>query len=328
MRIVSLFSGCGGLDWGFQRAGFDVFWANEYDQTIWDTYQLNHKQTYLETVDIRTLTAESIPDCDGIIGGPPCQAWSEGGKSLGLQDERGRLFFDYIRIVNAKHPKFFLIENVEGLLAEQHTKAFDTFMTMLCNVGYTLYRELLNTADFKIPQDRKRVIIVGIRNDYAAKPFLFPTPFDTPKITLYTAIGDINEAPTKCIECVDHQNGKKWENHEYYDGPYDAKYMSRNRVRSWHEVSFTIQALAKNIPIHPQAPKMTFISYDKRIFAKGKELLYRRLSIRECARIQTFPDSFKFLYTNIEVGYKMIGNAVPPRLAFFMAESIKQYFST
>lgn len=284
MRIVSLFSGCGGLDWGFQRAGFNVFWANEYDQNIWDTYRLNHKQTYLETTDIRTLTAESIPDCDGIIGGPPCQAWSEGGKNLGLQDERGRLFFDYIRIVSEKYPKFFLIENVEGLLDKQHTEAFDTFMTMLCNAGYTIYRKLLNAADFKIPQDRKRVIIVGIRNDYT-KSFSFPIPFETPKITLNAAIGDIDEIPIKCIGYINHHFGRKWANHEYYDGAYDTKYMSRNRVRSWKEVSFTIQALAKNIPIHPQAPKMTFLSYDKRIFMKGKEHLYRRLSVRECARI-------------------------------------------
>ena len=99
--------------------------------------------------------------------------------------------------------------------------------------------------------------------------------------------------------------------------------MARNRVRSWDEVSFTIQAQAKNEPLHPQAPKMQFVSADKRIFAKGSEHLYRRLSVRECARIQTFPDSFRFVYSNILDGYKMVGNAVPPRLAEQIALWIK-----
>ena len=99
--------------------------------------------------------------------------------------------------------------------------------------------------------------------------------------------------------------------------------MARNRVRGWNETSFTIQAQAKNEPLHPQAPKMIYKSQNKRIFAKGFEHLYRRLSIRECARIQSFPDSFIFHYTNIADGYKMVGNAVPPRMAFFLAEQLK-----
>ncbi|MEG1660595.1 MAG: DNA cytosine methyltransferase, partial [Bacteroides sp.] len=111
-------------------------------------------------------------------------------------------------------------------------------------------------------------------------------------------------------------------NHDVYTGPYDEKYMSRNRVRSWNEISFTIQALAKNAPIHPQAPKMVYISPNKRVFVSGKEFLYRRLSIRECARIQSFPDKFRFIYSDIKNGYKMVGNAVPPRLAYVLANAI------
>lgn len=99
MNIVSLFAGCGGLDLGFEKAGFNVVWANEFDESIHETYRLNHPNTILNTNDIRTLTGNDIPDCDGIIGGPPCQAWSEGGKQLGLEDPRGLLFLDYIRIV-------------------------------------------------------------------------------------------------------------------------------------------------------------------------------------------------------------------------------------
>jgi DNA (cytosine-5)-methyltransferase 1 len=103
--------------------------------------------------------------------------------------------------------------------------------------------------------------------------------------------------------------------------------MARNRVRGWEELSFTIQAQAKNEPLHPQAPKMVYVSPDERTFVKGKESLYRRLSVRECARIQTFPDSFMFVYDKIVDGYKMVGNAVPPRLAYHLALSINKCFS-
>ena len=113
MKIVSLFAGCGGLDYGFERAGFDVIWANEFDETIHATYRHNHPNTILNTQDIRSIRGEDVPDCDGIIGGPPCQAWSEGGKQRGMEDPRGQLFLEYIRIVREKHPKFFLIENVK-----------------------------------------------------------------------------------------------------------------------------------------------------------------------------------------------------------------------
>lgn len=103
--------------------------------------------------------------------------------------------------------------------------------------------------------------------------------------------------------------------------------MARNRVRSWDEPSFTMQAQARNAPQHPQAPKMTYISSSQRVFARGYEHLYRRLSVRECARIQTFPDNFRFIYTDVKDGYKMVGNAVPPRLAWYLAIQMKKAFS-
>ena len=116
-------------------------------------------------------------------------------------------------------------------------------------------------------------------------------------------------------------------NHDVYTGAYDAKYMARNRVRGWNETSFTMQAQARNAPQHPQAPKMTFVSSSKRVFVRGYEYLYRRLSVRECARIQTFPDNFHFVYKNVKDGYKMVGNAVPPRLAWYLAIQMKKAFS-
>lgn len=113
-------------------------------------------------------------------------------------------------------------------------------------------------------------------------------------------------------------------NHEYLTGGFSSIYMSRNRVRNWNEPSFTIQAGARHAPIHPQAPKMKLVAQNKRVFIEGQEHLYRRLSIRECARIQTFPDEHIFYYNNLIAGYKMVGNAVPCNLAYHLAIAIKQ----
>lgn len=327
MKVVSLFAGCGGLDLGFEQAGFDVVWANEFDATIHATYRLNHPQTELNTSDIRDIAPQDVPDCDGIIGEPPCQSWSLGGKCLGIEDERGKLVYDYIRIVREKKPKFFIMENVPGMVTPRHFDSFKQFLSLFEEAGYRLKYELVNAADFKIPQERLRVIIVGIRSDLHVEYF-FPSPSSAKPITLHRAIGDLPTNPHPYYkEKVVPDEGNVL-NHDYYTGPYDKKFMARNRVRSWDELSFTIQAQAKNEPLHPQAPKMVYVSQEERRFETGKEPLYRRLSVRECARIQTFPDNFKFVYSDILDGYKMVGNAVPPRLAFYLAKSISSCFST
>jgi DNA (cytosine-5)-methyltransferase 1 len=322
MKVCSFFCGCGGLDLGFSRAGFDVVWANDFDKSVEQTYRYNHPKTQFLSADIRTIKTDEIPDCDGFIGGPPCQAGSEGGKNLGLKDERGKVFLDYIRLIKEKKPTFFVIENVEGILSETHIGTLNYFISELENADFDVTYALLNAKDFKIPQDRKRIIIVGILNEFD-KFCLFPNPTTDKPITLRQAIGGIKEEPRFYSDNqIVNQQYDKYLNHDVYIGNFDAKYMSRNRVRSWDEVSFTIQAQAKNEPLHPQAPKMEFVSYNQRIFAKGYEHLYRRLSVRECARIQTFPDSFRFIYTDVKDGYKMVGNAVPPRLAEIIAKRI------
>ena len=143
------------------------------------------------------------------------------------------------------------------------------------------------------------------------------------KLVLKDAIWDLKDSAIPALK-FNKTNGTNCKvlNHEYMTGGFSTIYMSRNRVRSWDEPSFTIQAGGRHAPIHPQAPKMVFIEQNKREFVKGKEDLYRRLSIRECARIQTFPDDFKFYYRDVADGYKMIGNAVPVKLAKQVAECI------
>ncbi|MCB0460893.1 MAG: DNA cytosine methyltransferase [Flavobacteriaceae bacterium] len=323
MNIVSFFAGAGGLDLGFQKAGFKVIWANEFDNEIWETYEKNHPNTKLDRRSITEIDEKEVPDCEGIIGGPPCQSWSEAGALRGINDKRGQLFFEFIRILEAKQPKFFLAENVSGMLLNRHSEALINIKNLFKNAGYELSFKMLNAADFGVPQDRKRVFFVGIRKDLGFK-FQFPKPLKN-KISLEQAIGDLRDSVVPARESnKTNQDNCEIPNHEYMIGGFSSMFMSRNRVRCWDEQSFTIQAGGRHAPLHPQAPKMKFIEQDKREFVRGKEHLYRRLSVRECARIQTFPDNFKFYYTNIAVGYKMIGNAVPVILAKHIAESIKQ----
>ena len=327
MKVVSFFSGCGGLDLGFEQAGFEVIWANDNDPAVFETYLLNHPHTYLCRKDMREITMEEIPECDGFIGGPPCQSWSEGGKQLGLDDERGRMFLTYIHFIQAKQPKFFVIENVKGILSDKHFPTFKKMLGQLKDAGYVVHYQLMNAAHYYVPQERFRVIVVGVRNDIDVK-YQFPKPDTSCFITLRQAIGEITEEPRKYTSELVDMEYEKWLNHDVYMGPFDDRYMARNRVRGWNEVSYTMQARARNCPLHPQAPKMIYVSRDKQIFRPGYEHLYRRLSVRECARIQTFPDHFRFIYHDVCDGYKMVGNAVPPRLGRAIAESIKECFAS
>jgi DNA (cytosine-5)-methyltransferase 1 len=321
LKIISLFAGAGGLDLGFKKSGFDIIWANEYDKEIWETYEKNHPNTFLDKRSITNIKDNEVPECDGIIGGPPCQSWSEAGAHRGINDNRGKLFYDFIRILRSKQPKFFLAENVSGMLLPKHKNALQNIKDLFIESGYNLSFKLLNASDYEVPQDRKRVFFIGIRKDININ-FEFPEPL-MKKIPLKRVIYDLKDNVLPALE-LNKTNGEKcnFPNHEYMNGNFSTIYMSRNRVRSWDEQSFTIQAGGRHAPLHPQAPKMKFIEQNVRIFVPGKEELYRRLSVRECARIQTFPDEFIFHYDSIAAGYKMIGNAVPVKLAQILAKSI------
>ena len=325
MKIVSLFSGSGGLDLGFKKSGFDIIWANEYDKSIWKTYEKNHPNTVLDRRSIGDVDSTDIPDCDGIIGGPPCQSWSEAGSLRGIEDKRGQLFYDFIRIIRDKQPKFFLAENVSGMLAPRHQKALSYIKKLFEDCGYNLSFKLLNSSDFGVPQDRLRVFFVGVRKDFNFK-FHFPIPLKK-KTTLKDSIFDLRENALPSVG-KNRTNGKKckFPNHEYLTGGFSSMYMSRNRVRSWAEQSFTIQAGGRHCPIHPQAPKMIKIEKNKQIFNPDYEAKYRRLSIREVARIQTYPDDFIFYYESVLDGYKMVGNSVPVQLAYVIGNSIINQF--
>lgn len=332
MKIISLFSGCGGLDLGFTRAGFELVYANDNSPIVWETFEKNHKIS----IDHRSLfdiKSAEIPDADGIIGGPPCQSWSLAGEMRGAKDERGQLFYEYIRVLKDKKPKFFLAENVPGIISSTHLPEFKKILSRFSQIGYEVTYEPLDARNYGVPQERKRVIIVGYQKSLGMR-FKFPQPthskhgsktLDGRKtekwLTLKDAIIDLPEA-THAQEKNKANENLAIPNHEYMNGSFSSIYMSRNRRRTWDEPSFTIQAGGRHAPLHPSSAKMVKVETDLWKF-ESKSPIFRRLLVREAARIQTFPDYFIFYYKNVADGYTMVGNAVPVKLAEDIAMKIE-----
>lgn len=328
MDIISLFSGAGGLDLGFHKAGFRTVVAIEYDKKICPTFRVNFPDVKLIEEDIRNISSSELPDnISGIIGGPPCQSWSEAGTLKGIEDARGQLFFEYIRILRDKKPLFFVAENVSGMLAGRHREAVESFLRQFDDAGYDVVYKLLNANDYDVAQDRDRVFYIGFRKDLNIREFEYPAPCKH-KPTLRECIWDLKDSviPAKAHNKT-NGDACKVPNHEYFIGAYSPIFMSRNRVRSWDEPGFTVQASGRQCQLHPQAPKMIKIEKNLQKFVEGKEDLYRRMSVREVARVQGFPDDFRFIYDDVNYGYKMIGNAVPVNLAYHVALQIKKYLN-
>src|SRR3989344_1595908 len=319
MKIASFFSGAGGLDLGFTNAGFELAFANDNWGGCWETFEKNHG-VKINKKSIADIDPSEIPEVIGFVGGPPCQSWSLAGKMEGIKDPRGQLFYNYIKLIKEKQPLFFLAENVAGILSPKHYPEFMKIVKAFEEIGYNVSYKLLDVKYYGVPQERQRVIVIGYHKSLGKK-FEFPQA-SLRVVTLKEAIGDLLGA--KAASEKNKTNGKlNITNHEYMNGGFSTIYMSRNRVRNWDEQSFTIQAGGRHAPCHPKAPKMKLVEQNKREFVKGKEYLYRRLSVRECARIQTFPDDFTFHYNDVADGYKMIGNAVPVKFAVALAVKIR-----
>lgn len=331
MNIISLFSGCGGLDLGFERAGFQIPVANEYDPTIFETFKANHPHTHLIEGDIRKVKKDDIArfisgEVTGIIGGPPCQSWSEAGALRGIEDARGQLFFDYIRILKEFKPSFFLAENVSGMLANRHSEAVQNILKLFDEAGYRVTMTLVNAKDYGVAEERKRVFYIGFKKKLNID-FVFPkgsTTEDDKKITLRDVIWDLKDTAVPAAS-KNHHNPNAVNHHEYFTGAFSPIFMSRNRVKAWDEQAFTVQASGRQCQLHPQAPKMVRVAENDCRFVEGSEHLYRRMTIREIARIQGFPDDFQFIYHETNNAYKMIGNAVPVNLAYEIAVAIKMF---
>lgn len=292
---ISLFCGAGGLDIGFERAGFKTIWANDFDADACKTHG-NWSAAKVVCGDIAKISTDDIPDADIMLGGFPCQGFSLSGPRK-IDDSRNALYKHYVRIVKGKKPLMFVGENVKGLLTMGDGEIIEAIIEDFSECGYDVYYKLLNAKDYEVPEDRERVIIVGFRKDLNIKSFEYP-----PKrgfiVTMKEAL--------KNIPCPEPD--------EVCNAPYSSRYMSRNRKRGWNDVSYTIPAMAKQVTLWPGSPDMKKIETDHWEFGEG---LTRRFSWKEAAAIQTFPD-IQF-YGDLTSKYKQIGNAVPVKLAEIIA---------
>lgn len=293
---ISLFCGAGGLDMGFERAGFKTIWANDYEPDACKTHEGWSTATVV-CRDVAKINEKDIPNADVILGGFPCQGFSLSGPRK-IDDSRNVLYKHYVRIVKAKKPLMFVGENVKGLLTMDNGKIIEAIIEDFSNCGYNVYYKLLNAKNYGVPQDRERVIIVGFRKNLNIHDFEFPLPRNY-TVTLKEALKNIPE-PTDDEVC---------------NQPYSSRYMSRNRKRGWNDVSYTIPAMAKQVTLWPGSPDMVKIDKDNWQFGNGNT---RRLSWREAAAIQTFPTTTEFK-GNLTSVYKQIGNAVPVKLAEIVA---------
>lgn len=294
---VSLFCGAGGLDIGFERAGFHTIWANDFAPDACKTHE-RWSDAKIICGDIGKISADSVPDADVLLGGFPCQGFSLSGPRK-LDDSRNVLYKHYVRIVKAKQPLMFVGENVKGLLTMGNGQIIDAIIQAFSDCGYDVYYKLLNAKDFEVPEDRERVIIVGFRKDLEVEHFEYPIPRKE-IVTMREALKNIPEPSAD----------------EVCNAPYSSRYMSRNRKRGWDDVSYTIPAMAKQVTLWPGSPDMVKVDADQWKF--GKDGITRRFSWREAAAIQTFPLNLEF-YGDLTSKYKQIGNAVPVKLAEIIA---------
>ena len=294
---ISLFSGAGGLDMGFEYAGFKTIWANDFEADACKTHE-NWSKAKVVCGDIAKVDASDVPNADIMLGGFPCQGFSLSGPRK-IDDSRNVLYKHYVRIVKAKKPMMFVGENVKGLLTMGNGSIIDAIVADFADCGYDVYYKLLNARDYCVPEDRERVIIVGFRKDLKIENFEFPAPRPY-RVTMREALMNIPEPMPD----------------EVCNAPYSSRYMSRNRKRGWDDVSYTIPAMAKQVTLWPGSPDMKKIDTD--LWEFGKEGVTRRFSWREAAAIQTFPPDLEF-YGDLTSKYKQIGNAVPVKLAEIIA---------
>ena len=369
MKIVSFFSGAGGMDLGFELAGHDIIWANDFDQDAVNTYNKNigkysgHEAICKDIVKLLDTDKEHIneilPDCDIIIGGFPCQGFSIANLNRSMKDERNFLYLQLLKAISVKQPRYFLLENVKGLENMEKGKILQMILEDLENAGtkkskifegngfgYKVAYNVLNAYNFGVPENRERVIILGIRNDIVNQSNVTQYIKDDVKTskkykTLYVPITH-SENSEKIEEIKPFQKLNNaymsWKNKEKvdlsvstiyklrnmrdaigdlpleYDSEESKKYLNHtgskckvnikntmgNRATDWEKYAPTIMGRGSGtggplIPPHPEQ--------------------HRRLSVREVARIQTFPDDFEFCGSN-SAGYRQIGNAVPVLMAY------------
>lgn len=352
--VIDLFSGSGGFSVGFKRAGYDILLASDYDENSSQTYQLNHPQTTFIKSDITDVKPEEIRDKinstpDVIIGGPPCQGFSIAGKR-NESDERNELFKEFVKHISIIEPSIFVMENVPGLLSMETpdgTPVIKSIQSHFEFIGYDSEYKILNASNFGVPQNRKRVFIIGVKKSEQESPISFPKPNSESVVTVKDAFSDLPrlhagesksyypKVPQNQFQWIMRKNSREVLNHSSVnhrdhivqrfkhipqggnmtDAPKEHQpnkiYQSRNRRLSEEKSSYTVTSHVLDELIHP---------WDN-----------RSITVREAARLQSFPDNYEFTgKRNVFHGseetsqYEQVGNAVPPLLSQSIATHIKQ----
>ncbi|MFA9558298.1 DNA cytosine methyltransferase [Evansella sp. AB-rgal1] len=357
LKTISLFSGGGGLDLGFQQAGFDIIWANDFDKEAVASYEENMGK-HIVLGDIATIDKSSIPKADILIGGPPCQSFSLVGKRH-VDDDRGQLVWSYLEVLSEVQPECFVFENVTGLKSAKTRDGnyvIEDLLKAFHERGYTVNWEIINAADYGVPQRRKRVILVGVKGDHS---FEFPEPTHDEKesllrkrwVSVYDALSDLpSPDETGTFEYTapimsDYQKYMR-ENSELITEhavprlseldkviidhiPVGGNYMDvpdwvpSKRISTFKKTGGRTTCYGRLVP---EKPAYTINTHFNRPNV-GCNIHYgekRLITVREAMRLQSFPDNYKLVSSTKRGKHTIVGNAVPPLLAKALAEKIKE----
>lgn len=307
LTAVSLFSGCGGFDWGAHQAGVEIIWANDIEPHAAFSYRSIFPNVPFIVGDVRDIL--TFPKANILIGCYPCtgfsiaarRRWKDREERDLLKTPGNFLYKEFIRALKQVQPEYFFVENVSGMISAKDGWFFEQQLQGFRDLGYIPTVKALRAQDYGAPQDRKRIFIVGVRKDlYEQNPYEFPAAeygptSGKPYITLRDAIGDMDP----------------WPIGEFSEEAFHGHYLTRNRKRGWDQTSYTIVASAAHVPLHPSGDPMVFVSKDKWAL---QGTCNRRLSWQECRAIQCLPEQMDFDGT-LSDKYKVIGNAVPPVFA-------------
>lgn len=318
LTAVSLFSGCGGFDWGVASAGIRIIWANDIYPHAATAYQSLFPSVEFTLDDITNI--KSFPEADILIGCYPCTGFSlaarrkwHGRKERDLHaNETNFLYKEFLRALKQVKPKYLFVENVRGMLSAENGWFFEQQLFGFRNAGYNVEYKLLDAANYGVAQSRKRVFIVGVRQDVKDFAYTFPKPTHglttkKPFVTLRDVIGEMPE----------------WPEGEYCNLKYHGHYLTRNRKRPWDKPSYTIVADEHHVPLHPMGEPMRYVQKDA---WELQGTMNRRLSWRECAAIQGLPAHISPSGT-LEHKYRVVGNAVPPAFGRALVEPILQFYA-